>query len=311
MNALLKTLALIAFAHGVPAAAEVGGSVTAHGGAADAYMCSDANSTGALISTSCGNSQGGLEATSSASFFAAGGHLAAFADARASKNYFISPTGQPVAHAGASAFVSDQVTISSVGQSGAGTLIFDLYLARTTSDSLSASPIPSFVQTAAYGTTFVLGAAVVNGNQIIHQQRDEFSFVYNPNDGSSTRYHNSLATINGAPVDTALGLFRYMVPFNFDSPFYISLELGATVSASADTNAAAQLGLDATRSLDWGGISGVMFEGQAVAYTITSTSGVDWSQSFIPAVPELSTALSLAVGLPVLFARARRGRRWP
>lgn len=70
---------------------------------------------------------------------------------------------------------------------------------------------------------------------------------------------------------------------------------------------------DASHSLYWGGIKQVTdSEGNVVDYSITSASGTDYRQSFIPSttapVPEPDTYALMMAGLGVLGAAARRGK---
>lgn len=87
----------------------------------------------------------------------------------------------------------------------------------------------------------------------------------------------------------------------------VSTDPGAFPNAGEVT---ASFGAEASRSLTWGGITGVVNAetGEPITdWTITSESGFDYSRPF--AVPEPSSiALLLAAGL-VLTCRARRGPR--
>jgi hypothetical protein len=69
--------------------------------------------------------------------------------------------------------------------------------------------------------------------------------------------------------------------------------------------------VDATHSAYWAGFEAVLDgNGNAVAYTLSTGSGTDWSQSFVPSsVPEPGTATSWLVGLAILTVGSLRNQR--
>jgi hypothetical protein len=66
--------------------------------------------------------------------------------------------------------------------------------------------------------------------------------------------------------------------------------------------------VDASHSAYWGGLQSVLDQnGRPVAYTLSSSSGTDWSQSFVPSpVPEPGSSALMLAGLAVIVAVARR-----
>jgi hypothetical protein len=62
-------------------------------------------------------------------------------------------------------------------------------------------------------------------------------------------------------------------------------------------------------TLEWGGIQSVTIGGQPVDYTLSSTSGTNWAQSFVTDVPEPATTLPvLSVLAAGCISRCRRRR---
>jgi PEP-CTERM motif len=93
-------------------------------------------------------------------------------------------------------------------------------------------------------------------------------------------------------------------PMRFGKDYTLRAELVVHLQATSR----ASMALLADNSAYWGGIQQVVVEGaSAVAFGVTSTSGTDWSQSFVPApVPEPASAALLLAGGTLLAAAARR-----
>jgi hypothetical protein len=94
-----------------------------------------------------------------------------------------------------------------------------------------------------------------------------------------------------------------------------SFELGVFARAIAGNASAGSVYqfneamVDFSNSITWQGISAVTVEGNPVAYTLGSASGIDWTQAYAP-VPEPQTWALFAIGLVGMAAlRGRAGRR--
>ncbi|MGM9484691.1 PEP-CTERM sorting domain-containing protein [Roseateles sp. NT4] len=103
----------------------------------------------------------------------------------------------------------------------------------------------------------------------------------------------------------------FSVTVQLGTPF----ELGIFSRASAGTAGAgpnwfSEASSDFASTLTWQGISGVKLGGNAIAYTLSSQSGIDWTAPYAP-VPEPSLALLFGGGLLALALRRRSCRCMP
>jgi hypothetical protein len=104
------------------------------------------------------------------------------------------------------------------------------------------------------------------------------------------------------------GLYHESIPFVFGSEFALALHLQPTCTTYGVRCAA-----DFSHTLYWGGITSVSANGATIsAFDLTSASGTDWRQSFVPAtdaVPEPGTLVLAGGGLIGLVVRRRRERQ--
>lgn len=123
--------------------------------------------------------------------------------------------------------------------------------------------------------------------------------------------HGDFGSQGGGVIDTGDQIANFTSP---PVPFLFGVSVGLSVALQAFAQAVSgaepvvsSADADLGTSLLWGGLVSVADgSGSPVtAYTVTSESGVDWSQP----IPEPATGACLAAGLAALAAGARRHRR--
>lgn len=111
------------------------------------------------------------------------------------------------------------------------------------------------------------------------------------------------------------GWLSVSTPVVFGVPFDLTLDLETSATAYGlsilGVPGRGAFDLDLSRSLYWGGVDGVVdANGNSLAYTLLSESGIDYTRSFVPstAVPEPTTYGALGAGLLALLVLGRRRR---
>jgi hypothetical protein len=108
-----------------------------------------------------------------------------------------------------------------------------------------------------------------------------------------------------------LGVF-YLAQTTVQSGFAAQLDVELSTSAQAAYDAYLNPGsatANFLNTLAWGGIQSVTVNGQPVNYSLSSTSGTNWNQSFVPATdtPEPASGFLIAAVIAGMwFLRRRR-----
>src|SRR5438445_400513 len=72
--------------------------------------------------------------------------------------------------------------------------------------------------------------------------------------------------------------FDFSLPVIFGTPMLLDIKLVGSAGAATFSGVLSS-SLDMSQSIYWDGIQSVTFDGQPVAYSLTSASGHDWTQS--------------------------------
>jgi hypothetical protein len=186
----------------------------------------------------------------------------------------------------------DRLTVTSPGYAGYRALA---YVPVQFSWSQSASFDGHTTSFAAAGFSFRINDWYSERSEGVTSGRFESSDVTYASDNFATVPFSHSVFV---PVDLVIG-----------QPILVYFALNAVANTSADPLCDCGSGralTDASHSAYWGGIQSVVVDGQAIPFSVTSDSGTDWSQSFIPSpVPEPSSLLLLLAGIFGLALRSR------
>jgi hypothetical protein len=102
------------------------------------------------------------------------------------------------------------------------------------------------------------------------------------------------------------------VPILFGKEYGLTVTLSNVVSSGSNYLGGSSSFINASNSAYWGGVQYVTNSlGEQVDFTVSSLSGTDYSQSFVPApVPEPETYAMLIAGLAVVAGALRRSSKF-
>lgn len=100
------------------------------------------------------------------------------------------------------------------------------------------------------------------------------------------------------------------VPIYLGTPFQLGFFAAAYAGYASSLPGSGQGNADFLNTLTWGGVNAVSINGAPVAYTLASTSGVNWAQPFVP-VPEPTSALLILCGGGLLLRQRLRAPKPP
>lgn len=273
---------------------------------------SDLGATGALVSSCAGMATGA---------FPVEGGLFDWQAGLSNCNAALTTTpGQPLTASGAYSQVTPYVQADSHGSAAYGSVGMYAHFRANNSAGFAAAE-----STAGWTDTWTLMPA--NPAQVGQSAVVSFTVHLDgvleglPTGNSYTRI-GTVVWLNNAPGPyfRAQGQGQGGFPFNQvidqDLSFSVTVTLGTPFElgifsrasagvAGAGPNWFSEATSDFASTLTWQGISGVSVAGNAIAYTLSSQSGVDWTVAYAP-VPEPSVALLLGGGLLALALRRRR-----
>lgn len=252
-------------------------AITTRGDHTECPGClASASSTGTVVDPVNGNSQSDSVATALAEH----GVLKTFVSSASSG-------GLGYANATATATFADSLTIDAPGLSGqSGTVTMALQFDYAA--SLSGSS----------GSKLYLKFDVFEGIETYRWQRGLLTQA----DGQSQSQSFDAGGVSVPFSKTILA----NVNFTFGQGFVFQKSLLTRTAGSLDHQAV----VDASHSAYWGGLQSVLdTNGNPVAYRLSSSSGTDWSRSFVPSpVPEPGTSALVMAGLAAIGALTWRMR---